>query len=140
MIVSFRIDRGVNLRRAAERGRQIRSDRRQERVKIRIAAKRRDEAFDAIADFLGRSHGLDAQQVRVGVTEREALGSTGLGRGVAIPHARVKGLQRAVAVVARLGTPIAFDAPDRKPVSDMLALRHLAAIFSGLSATRSTPD
>ena len=58
----------------------------------------------------------------MGLIEREALGSTGLGRGVAIPHARVKGLQRAVAVFARFGTAIAFDAPDSKPVSDMLVL------------------
>lgn len=93
-----------------------------EDIILDLDADSKNQAFDTIADFLGRSHGLDAEQVRVGLIEREALGSTGLGRGVAIPHARVKGLQRAVAVFARLGTPIAFDAPDRKPVSDMLVL------------------
>ena len=87
-----------------------------------LEADSKNQAFDTIADFLGRSHGLDAEQVRLGLIEREALGSTGLGRGVAIPHARVKGLQRAVAVFARFDTPIAFDAPDGKPVSDMLVL------------------
>ena len=93
-----------------------------EDIILDLDADSKNQAFDAIADFLGRCHGLDAEQVRVGLTEREALGSTGLGRGVAIPHARVKGLQGAVAVFARLGTPIAFDAPDRKPVSDLLVL------------------
>ena len=93
-----------------------------EDIILDLDADSKNQAFETIADFLGRSHGLDAEQVRVGLIEREALGSTGLGRGVAIPHARVKGLQRAVAVFARLGTPIAFDAPDRKPVSDMLVL------------------
>jgi nitrogen PTS system EIIA component len=93
-----------------------------EDIILDLDANSKNQAFDTIADFLGRNHGLDAEQVRVGLIEREALGSTGLGRGVAIPHARVKGLQRAVAVFARLGTPIAFDAPDRKPVSDMLVL------------------
>jgi nitrogen PTS system EIIA component len=93
-----------------------------EDVILDLDAHSKNQAFDAIADFLERSHGLDAEQVRMGLIEREALGSTALGRGVAIPHARVQGLQRAVAVFARFGTPIAFDAPDRKPVSDMFIL------------------
>jgi PTS system nitrogen regulatory IIA component len=79
-------------------------------------------AFDVIADFLQRRHGVDAEQVRASLAEREELGSTGLGRGVAIPHARVKGLCRAVAAFARFALPIEFDAPDAKPVSDMLVL------------------
>ena len=93
-----------------------------EDIILDLDADDKNQAFNAVADLLGRSHGLDAEQVRAGLTERDALGSTGLGRGVAIPHARVKGLQRAVAVFARFGTPIAFDAPDRKPVSDMFIL------------------
>jgi nitrogen PTS system EIIA component len=85
-----------------------------------VATKTR--AFEAIADFLETRHGLAAEQVFASLAEREALGSTGLGRGVAIPHARVEGLHHAVAVFARLALPIAFDAPDAKPVSDMLVL------------------
>jgi nitrogen PTS system EIIA component len=45
-----------------------------------------------------------------------------LGRRVAIPHARVKGLRQAGAAFARLRIPIAFDAPDAKPVADMVVL------------------
>jgi len=93
-----------------------------EDIILDLEADNKNQAFDTIADFLGRSHGLDAAEVGLGLIEREALGSTGLGRGVAIPHARVKGLKQAVAVYARLGSPIAFDAPDAKPVSDMLVL------------------
>ncbi len=79
-------------------------------------------AFEALADHLQRKHGLDARQVCASLAKREELGSTGLGRGVAIPHARLEGLHDAVAVFARLSMPVAFDAPDNKPVSDMLVL------------------
>jgi PTS system nitrogen regulatory IIA component len=50
------------------------------------------------------------------------MGSTGLGHGVAIPHARIKGLRTAVAAIVRTRLPIPFDAPDGKPVSDMVVL------------------
>jgi PTS system nitrogen regulatory IIA component len=87
-----------------------------------LEAANKTSAFDYIANFLKRRHGLDAERVRASLAEREELGSTGLGRGVAIPHARVEGLHQAAAVFARLKIPIAFDAPDAKPVSDMLVL------------------
>ena len=53
---------------------------------------------------------------------REKLGSTGLGQGIAIPHGRIKGLQEATAAFVRTSTPILFDAPDGKPVSQIFAL------------------
>jgi PTS system nitrogen regulatory IIA component len=87
-----------------------------------LDAANKTRAFEAIADLLERRHGLAAEQVCASLAEREALGSTGLGRGVAIPHARVEGLHQTVAIFARLAIPIAFDAPDAKPVSDMLVL------------------
>jgi len=87
-----------------------------------LDAANKTRAFESVAEFLQRRHGLDAAQVRTSLAEREELGSTGLGRGVAIPHARVKGLRRAVAAFARFALPIEFDAPDAKPVSDMLVL------------------
>jgi PTS system nitrogen regulatory IIA component len=91
-------------------------------IMLDLDAPDKASAFEAIADFLERRRGLDAEQIRASLAEREELGSTGLGRGVAIPHARVKGLHRATAVFARLKIPMAFDAPDAKPVSDMLVL------------------
>lgn len=48
--------------------------------------------------------------------ERERLGSTGLGKGVAIPHARVPGLTHTVAAMLTLETPIEFEAADNKPI------------------------
>jgi PTS system nitrogen regulatory IIA component len=53
---------------------------------------------------------------------RERLGSTGLGEGIAIPHGRIKGLKEAVAALVRLDEPVAFDAPDGKPVNLLLFL------------------
>jgi PTS system nitrogen regulatory IIA component len=50
------------------------------------------------------------------------LGSTGLGLGVAIPHGRMRGLKRAVAAFVRLAEPVAFDAPDGRPVGLLVAL------------------
>lgn len=56
------------------------------------------------------------------IEERERLGSTGFGRGVAIPHARIDGLTRPVAVFFRLETPVAFDAADGLPVDLVFGL------------------
>jgi len=50
------------------------------------------------------------------IAAREKLGSTGLGQGFALPHARVDGLDRFFGLFARLGRPIAFEAADEKPV------------------------
>jgi PTS system nitrogen regulatory IIA component len=53
---------------------------------------------------------------------REKLGSTGLGQGVAIPHARIKGLAKAVAAFVRPKLPIQFDSPDDDPVGCFFVL------------------
>ena len=67
-------------------------------------------------------YAMPQESVAESLTRRELAGSTGLGEGVAIPHARVKDLERIQAVYARLKSPIPFDAPDGKPVSDVLVL------------------
>ena len=53
---------------------------------------------------------------------RERLGSTALGQGIAIPHGRIKGLKDAVGAFIRLASPVAFDAPDGKPVTLVFVL------------------
>lgn len=60
---------------------------------------------------------MPASMVVENVLAPERLGSTGLGRGVAIPHGRIKGLMEAAAAVVRLRTDTAFDAPDGEPVA-----------------------
>ena len=56
------------------------------------------------------------------LSTREALGSTGLGNGIAIPHGKLPGLTRVAALFARLETPIEFDAVDDQPVDLVMAL------------------
>lgn len=78
--------------------------------------------FEAVARLFERRHGLQRQQVEESLAARERLGSTGLGQGVAIPHARIKHLPRAMAAFVRMKMPIPFEAPDAKPVSEILVL------------------
>ena len=65
--------------------------------------------------------GIDVQAILDPVMAREALGSTGVGDGVAIPHARIAGLTHFFALFARLEKPINFDAVDERPV-DLVVL------------------
>ncbi len=80
------------------------------------------ELFEVLGRFLAKRHGLSRLQVVDSLCARERLGSTGLGNGVAIPHARIAGLVRPVAVIVRTRLAIAFDAPDGKPVRDLVVL------------------
>ncbi|CDZ35772.1 PTS sugar transporter subunit IIA [Neorhizobium galegae] len=59
---------------------------------------------------------LDAGEIVRVLTNRETLGSTGIGAGIAIPHANVKGLDRHFCLFARLAKPVDFEAVDDEPV------------------------
>jgi len=61
-------------------------------------------------------YGLDRDIVLARIAEREELGSTGFGRRIAIPHARIPGLARPVAAVIRFDSPVEFNAADGMPV------------------------
>lgn len=76
----------------------------------------------AIAERFAAVYALDAALVLERVTDREALGSTGFGRGVAIPHARILQLGRPVAAFLRLEAPVAFEAADGMPVDLVFGL------------------
>ena len=67
-------------------------------------------------------YSLDSDLVLDRIEERERLGSTGFGRGVAIPHARIAGLARPVAAFLRLEVPVAFDAADGMAVDLVFGL------------------
>ena len=64
----------------------------------------------------------EPEQVFERLLERERLGSTGLANGVALPHARMAGLERAYGVFLRLASPVDFDALDGQPVDLLFAL------------------
>lgn len=75
-----------------------------------------------LADLFASVYDLDRALVLARVTEREQLGSTGFGRSVAIPHARIPGLARPVAAVIRLDAAVDFEAADGMPVDLVFGL------------------
>ena len=93
-----------------------------DRIRIDLDASTRSRVFEEVGKICAVQAGLDATLIAESLKAREQLGSTGLGQGVAFPHARIKGLRDALASFLRLRPPIPFDAPDGKPVSDFLVL------------------
>jgi len=85
-----------------------------------IVADSKRHLLEQISKFVAERKGLDKSSVFEAVLERENLGSTGYGNGVAFPHARLEGLKNVVTVFARLKNPIDYDALDGNPV-DMVA-------------------
>lgn len=86
-------------------------------VLLDLALANKQSLFEAVGRLWEAHHGIAAKEVVESLNAREELGSTGLGRGVAIPHARIEGLTEAVAAFARPKMPIAFDSPDGNPVA-----------------------
>lgn len=85
---------------------------------VRIArAESKAQVLGALANCFGEVYGLDADEVLEGLETREALGSTGFGRGIAIPHCRVSGVRKPTLAVLRLDQPVDFAAADAQPVS-----------------------
>lgn len=78
--------------------------------------------LDHLAERFAAVYGLDKVLVLERIEEREKLGSTGFGRGVAIPHARIPGISRPIAAFFRLESPVAFDAADGMPVDLIFGL------------------
>jgi PTS system nitrogen regulatory IIA component len=78
--------------------------------------------IEAMADRFAAVYQLDMATVLEGLQEREALGSTGFGRGVALPHARIDGLGRPVATLLKLESPVDFAAADHLPVEIVIGL------------------
>jgi PTS system nitrogen regulatory IIA component len=91
-------------------------------VLLGLDVSNRDSLFAQLGHLCEQRFGLPAAIVTAGLESREALGSTGLGQGVAVPHGQIKGLRRAIALYVRPTTPIPFDAPDGNPVGDVVVL------------------
>jgi PTS system nitrogen regulatory IIA component len=78
-----------------------------------------------LAELAGRAaalYKLDERRLFDRLLERERLGSTGIGGGVAIPHGRMAGMEKPVGLFARLGHPVDFDAIDERPVDTVFLL------------------
>lgn len=95
---------------------------------LRAADKR--SLLDDLARRASRTLGLDSGEVAAALHRREDLGSTGVGGGVAIPHARLEAVPRAYALLARLREPVEFDAVDERPV-DLVCLVLLPSLSAG---------
>ena len=91
-------------------------------IALRVSAANKRQALAVIAEIAARSLGLDAGDILDALAEREQSGSTGVGHGVAAPHARLDGLERMRGVFVRLDQPVAFDSVDDQPVDLIFAL------------------
>jgi PTS system nitrogen regulatory IIA component len=95
-----------------------------EPARVALDVRTRDKAHlitDLSRIAAGHASPLSAATVEAALLARERLGSTGLGAGFALPHARIEGLTQFLGVFVRLARPIEFDAIDGKPV-DLLFL------------------
>lgn len=106
------------------------------RVVGQINSKKR--LFQKLGEVVSDCCGVDPKNAVAALQERENLGPTGVGHGVALPHARLEGLDRVVGAFLRLEAPLDFDSADRKPVDLVFALfapkesgvEHLKALAS----------
>lgn len=90
---------------------------------IEVSSKKR--AFEQAGLLFENNYGIARSTVSDNLFARERLGSTGLGKGVALPHGRIKGnknLKAPLAAFMRLKDPIPFESPDGQPVSLLLFL------------------
>lgn len=81
-----------------------------------LAATNKKGLFQQLALSVSRRTGLSAKAIAAALAEREKIGSTGFGGGVAIPHAKIAGLDHVVGAFARLAVPIDFQSVDGLPV------------------------
>jgi nitrogen PTS system EIIA component len=93
-----------------------------EQILIDIPLRNSAHALEVIADAISAHHGLDPGPIFRALSRREQAGSTGLGGGFAIPHARISGIERPLTLLLRARHAIPFKAPDSAPVSLMLAI------------------
>ena len=91
------------------------------RYDIAISSKKR--LLEELAGLLSQQRtALDKDTVCRTLTERERLGSTGIGGGIALPHGRLNGINECIAAAIRLKEPLGFDAPDEQPICLAIAL------------------
>lgn len=114
-------------------------------IVLRSGASSKRQALHVAAEAAAHVLGRDGNTVFTALMEREALGSTGLGGGVAVPHARLAGLDKVCAVFVRLDHPVAYEAVDDRPVDLLFCLfaspeagaEHLRALAAVSRALRS---
>lgn len=91
-------------------------------VVLNLHASCKREALTLLAEKAASLTGQAAPVIRQALMERETLGSTGVGRGVAIPHGKIEGLAKIVGLFAKLDQPVDFEAVDDQPVDLIFVL------------------
>ncbi|NUB45226.1 PTS sugar transporter subunit IIA [Fertoebacter nigrum] len=90
------------------------------RVLGHLTSKKR--LFQDLGEVAAAAYGLNAAVAVDGMQERESLGPTGVGHGIALPHARLEDLSKIIGVFLRLEKPLDYDSVDRQPVDLIFAL------------------
>jgi len=91
-------------------------------VKVLANVSSKKRLFQDLGDIVASAYGMDAEAAFGALQDRESLGPTGVGHGVALPHARIEGLEEVVGAFVRIEKPLDFDAVDRQPVDLIFAL------------------
>lgn len=91
-------------------------------VKVVSSTTSKKRLFQELGDIAASAYDLDAGVVVDSLTERESLGPTAVGHGVALPHARLDNMEGLVGIFLLLEKPVDFSAPDREPVDLIFAL------------------
>lgn len=99
-------------------------------VKVLGATSSKKRLFQDLSDLAASAYGVLPGAVLEALIEREGLGPTGVGHGVALPHARLTDLDRIRGLFIRLEKPLDFDSIDRQPVDLVFAL--LAPLSAGV--------
>jgi nitrogen PTS system EIIA component len=85
-------------------------------VVAHLKAAGKKQALQELAKHAAALTGLPERRIYEALSEREKLGSTGMGQGMAIPHGRIAGVEKITGLFARLDHPVDFGAPDDQPV------------------------
>jgi PTS system nitrogen regulatory IIA component len=113
-------------------------------IKTGLPGGSKKSLLQQLANLAGQRLELDSAAILSSLTEREQLGSTGFGQGVAIPHGKIEGLKRIYCLFARLAEPLDYKAIDGRPVDLVFLLlsppeagaEHLKALAAISRVTR----
>lgn len=116
-------------------------------IRVGVSAGNKRKLLQMLGAMAGTRLGAEAKAIVETIAERERLGSTGFGNGVAIPHGKVPGLKRIYGLVARLAEPLDYKAIDGQPVDLVFLLlsppdagaEHLKALAAVSRVVRHEP-
>ena len=116
-------------------------------IKTSLSGGNKRSLLQQLANAAAQRLRVDASLILASLTEREQLGSTGFGQGVAIPHGKIEGLGQIYGVFARLSEPLDYKAIDGRPVDLVFLLlspvdagaEHLKALAAISRVIRNAP-